>query len=188
MPFCVSSGFSVCPLTLFTYVFVPLCSPRYLTCMWAELSGENFHSPLTWVFAPSLHRSIAPLLKVIPDSSAQRPLSTHLKFHSALVKWLYILSDLKEGAIPYVAPIWPVCLLFEIFYKLHLSMNDLWCRLTLEGTCESVWTCALFFFIWFELCFSVALCLSCFITTLFLVLDSILIVCFLMFLYSALFK
>ena len=33
MPFCVSSGFSVCPLTLFTYVFVPLCSPRYLTCM-----------------------------------------------------------------------------------------------------------------------------------------------------------
>ncbi len=33
--------------------------------MWAELSGENFRSPLTWVFAPPLHRSksdqIAPL-------------------------------------------------------------------------------------------------------------------------------
>ncbi len=25
--------------------------------MWAELSGENSRSPLTWVFAPPLHRS-----------------------------------------------------------------------------------------------------------------------------------
>ena len=69
----------------------------------------------------------APLLKIIPDSSAQRPLSAHLKFNSLH----------EEGAIPDVAPIWPVCLLFEIFYKLHLSTNDL-----LEGTRESVWTCA----------------------------------------------
>ena len=29
-----------------------------------------------------------------------------------------------------------------VFYKLYLSTNDLWCRLTLEGTHESVWTCA----------------------------------------------
>ncbi len=34
--------------------------------MWAELSGENFHSPLTWVFAPP-----APPLKVAADRSAQ---------------------------------------------------------------------------------------------------------------------
>ena len=99
--------------------------------------------PLTWVFAPLLHRSIAPSLQVIPDSSAQRPLSAHLKFHSAPVKSLHARSNLKEGAIPDVAPIWPMtCLLFEIFYKLHLSMKDLWCRLTLEGTRESVWICA----------------------------------------------
>ena len=55
-------------------------------------------------------------------SSAQRPLSAHLKFHSAPVKSLHALSDLKERAIPDVAPIWPVCLLFD--------------------TRESVWTCA----------------------------------------------
>ena len=84
--------------------------------MWAELSGENFCSPLTWVFARSLH--------VIPHSSAQSPLSAHLKFHSAPVKSLHARSHLKEGAIPDVAPIWPVCFLFEIFYKLHLSTND----------------------------------------------------------------
>ena len=81
--------------------------------------------------------SFAPSLKVIPDSSAQRPLSAHLKFHSAPVKSLYARSNLKEGAIPEVAPIWPVCLLYEIFYKFHVSTNDL-----LEGTRESVWTCA----------------------------------------------
>ncbi len=34
--------------------------------MWAELSGENFRFPLTWVFAPP-----APPLKVAPDRSAQ---------------------------------------------------------------------------------------------------------------------
>ncbi len=33
---------------------------------WAELSGENSRSPLTWVFAPP-----APPLKVTPDRSAQ---------------------------------------------------------------------------------------------------------------------
>ena len=81
--------------------------------------------------------SFAPPLKVIPDSSAQRPLSAHLKFHSASVKSLHTCSNLKEGAIPDIAPISSVCLLSEILYKLHLSMNDL-----LEGTCESVWTCA----------------------------------------------
>ena len=43
------------------------------------------------------------------------------------------------------------------------------------------WRCFFYFFIWFELRFSVALCLSCFIATLFLVLDSILVVSFLMF-------
>ena len=87
-------------------------------------------------------RCFAPSLKIIPDSSPQRPLSTHLKFHSAQVKSLHARSDLKAGAVPDVAPIWPVRLLFKIFYKLHLSMNDLWCRLTLEGTHEPVWTCA----------------------------------------------
>ncbi len=45
-----------------------LITPLYIVpnqSMWAELSGENFRSPLTWVFAPPLHRSksdqIAPL-------------------------------------------------------------------------------------------------------------------------------
>ena len=95
-----------------------------------EHVSRNFRSPLTWVFAPSLHCS-----KLY--QTAQTPLSTHLKFHSALVKLLHARSNLKEGAIPDVARIWPVCLLFEIFYKLHLSMNDLWYRLTLEGTHES---------------------------------------------------
>ena len=47
--------------------------------------------------------SIAPSLKVIPDSSAQRPLSAHLKFNSAPVKSLHACSDLKEGAIPGVS-------------------------------------------------------------------------------------
>ena len=55
------------------------------------------------------------------------------------MKSLHACSNLKEGAIPDVAPIWPVCLLFEIFYELHLSTNGLWCRL--EGTRVSVWTC-----------------------------------------------
>ena len=87
-------------------------------------------------------RCFGPSLKVIPDSSAQRPLSAHLKFHSAPVKSLHARSNLKERSIPDVEPIWPVCLLFEIFYKLHLSTNDFWCRPTLEGTHESVWTCA----------------------------------------------
>ena len=50
-------------------------------------------------------RSFAPSLNVIPDSSAQRPLSAHLKFHSAPVKLLHAHSHLKEGAIPDVAPI-----------------------------------------------------------------------------------
>ena len=72
--------------------------------MWAELSGENFRSLLTWVFAPSLHRSKSYQTALPKDRSS---------------------------------PIWPVCLLFEIIYKLHLSTNDL-----LEGTRESVWTCA----------------------------------------------
>ena len=35
----------------------------------------------------------------------------------------------------------PACF-SKYFYELHLSTNDLWCRLTLEGTRESVWTCA----------------------------------------------
>ena len=83
------------------------------------------------IFAPRLCgclllRSIAPSLKVIPDSSAQIPLSAHLKFHSAPVKSLHARSNLKEGAISDVAPIWPVCLLFDIFYKLHFSTNDPW--------------------------------------------------------------
>ena len=97
--------------------------------MRAELCGENFRSPLTRVIAPSL--------KILPDSSIQRLFSAHLKFHSLQARW-----NLKEGAIPEVAPIWPVCLLFEIFYKLYLSTNDLQCELTLEGTHESAWTCA----------------------------------------------
>ena len=80
----------------------------------------------------------AELSRVIRDSSTQRPLSAHLKFQSAPVKTLHACSNLKEGAIPDIAPIWPVCLLYiPIFYKLHLSANDLWCRLTLEGTRES---------------------------------------------------
>ena len=87
--------------------------------MWAELSGENL-------------RSIA---STQTDRSAQRPLAAHLKLHSAPVKSLHARSNLKEGAVPDVAPVWPVCLLFEIFYKLHLWTNDL-----LEGKRESVWT------------------------------------------------
>ena len=101
------------------------------TYRWAEhVSGAewrefwNFRSPLTWAFAPSL--------KVIPDSSVQWQLSAHLKSHSAPVKSLHTRSNLKEGAIP----TWPVCLLFKIFYKLYLLMNDFWYRLTLEGTRE----------------------------------------------------
>ncbi len=38
--------------------------------MWAELSGENFRSPLTWVFAPPLHRSKSD--KIAPLNSAPR--------------------------------------------------------------------------------------------------------------------
>ncbi len=42
------------------FPYVSLCQS-----MWAELSGENFRSPLTWLFTPPLHRSksdqIAPL-------------------------------------------------------------------------------------------------------------------------------
>ena len=56
-----------------------LCRTYLIQSMWAELNGKNFSSLLTWVFA-----AFAPSLKVIPDSSAQRPLSSHLKFHSAL--------------------------------------------------------------------------------------------------------
>ena len=87
------------------------------------------------IYAPRLRG--CSLLKVIPDSSAQILLSAHLKFHSALVNSLHAPSNLKEGAIPDVASVWPVCLLFEIYYKLHLSTNYL-----LEGIHESVWTCA----------------------------------------------
>ena len=40
-----------CPLLFVTVELNPAQS------MWAELSGENFRSPLSWVFTPSLHRS-----------------------------------------------------------------------------------------------------------------------------------
>ena len=52
------------------------------------------------------------LRSIAQNYIAQSPHSTHLKFHSAPS------------------------------YKLRLSTNDVWCRLTLEGTRESVWTCA----------------------------------------------
>ena len=50
-------------------------------------------------------RWFAPSLKVIPDSAVQRLLSAHLKFNSAPLKLLHARSNLKEGAIPDIAPI-----------------------------------------------------------------------------------
>ena len=59
-------------------------------------------------------RSLAPSLKVEPDSSALRPLSAHLKFHSAPVKSLHARSN--EGAMANIfhriasgtrCPMWP---------------------------------------------------------------------------------
>ena len=47
-------------------------------------------------------RCFAPSLKVIPDSSAHRPLPAHLKFHSAPVKSLHACSNSWEAAIPNV--------------------------------------------------------------------------------------
>ncbi len=41
------------------------CRLYHIQSMWAELSGENSRSPLTWVFAPP-----APPLKVTADRSA----------------------------------------------------------------------------------------------------------------------
>ncbi len=68
--------FSCSPSSQHQLVFV-YCINVYLfhyhpnQSMWAELSGENFRSPLTWVFAPS-----APPLKVGPDRSTQFRSST----------------------------------------------------------------------------------------------------------------
>ena len=116
-------------------VLIDDCSNDKLQIFTCVLTPEHVSRAERWEFPLPAYmgvRSFAPSLKVIPDSSAQRPLSAHLKFHS-----LHARSNLKDGAIPDVAPIWPVCLLFKIFYKLHLSTNDL-----LEGTCESAWTVA----------------------------------------------
>ena len=123
-----SACFSMILRSNFTYLAIFFIFQIWLSgqqSMWAE--QREFPLP-TYMSV----RSLAPSLKVIPDHSAQRPLSAHLKFHSAPVKSLHARSNLKEGAIPDVAPIWAVCLLFGIFHKLHLSTNNL-----LEGTCES---------------------------------------------------
>ncbi len=62
--------------------------------MWAELSGENFRSPLTWVFAPPLHRSKS-------DQIARSiPLPAHLQFHPAPEKSLHARSNLKLLCMP----------------------------------------------------------------------------------------
>ena len=126
----------MCTVFVSTYT----CESSFLLCYWMTCVESDCKYNLKASF--SNISAWPPSLKVIPDSSTQRPLSAHLKFNSAPVKSLHTHSNLKEGEIPDIAPIWPVCLLFEIFYKLHLSTNDLWCRLILEGTRESVWTCA----------------------------------------------
>ncbi len=56
----VRSPLTHCSMKQLRFSFAKAC--RFQS-MWAELSGENFRSPLTWVFAPPL--------KVAPDRSAQ---------------------------------------------------------------------------------------------------------------------
>ncbi len=65
--------------------------------MWAELSGENFRSPLTWVFAPPLPRSTA---QSRTRSLRSIPLPAHLQFHPAPVKSLHARSNLKLLCMP----------------------------------------------------------------------------------------
>ncbi len=62
--------------------------------MWAELSGENFRSLLTWVFTPPA----PPLSHTRPLRSI--PLPAHLQFHPAPVKSLHARSNLKFLCMP----------------------------------------------------------------------------------------
>ncbi len=59
----------------------------------SELSGENFRSPLTWVFAPR------PPLKVGPDGSAQFR-SPLIQFHPAPEKSLHARSNFRLLCMP----------------------------------------------------------------------------------------
>ena len=72
--------------------------PFFAQCRAEHVSGaERREFPLLAYMGV---RCFAPSLRFIPDSSTRRPLSTHLKFHSAPVKSLHARSNLKEGAIP----------------------------------------------------------------------------------------
>ena len=68
------------------------------------------------------------------------------------------------------------------FFPVYYSLYNLTCPL--PGPCDSVRLCPshhkVLFFIWFDLRFFVAFCLTCFICSFVLVLDSMLFCCFLM--------
>ena len=82
------------------------------------------------------------LLLFIAQSYTRQLRSPKISFSSGEIAPRSLKFKRGSNSWHYTFTLWPVCLLFEIFYKLHISTNDLWCRLTLEGTRESVWTCA----------------------------------------------
>ncbi len=59
-------------------------SPPTDQCMWAELSGENFRSPLTWVFTPTAQSRTRPLRSPLAYNFIplrwNRSTLAHLKF------------------------------------------------------------------------------------------------------------
>ncbi len=89
--------FSCSPSSQHQLVFV-YCINVYLfhyhpnQSMWAELSGENFRSPLTWVFAPPAQSRTRSLRSI--------PLPAHLQFHPAPVKSPHARSNLKLLCMP----------------------------------------------------------------------------------------
>ena len=86
------------------YNITLLCSfGIWMKANWWWLLAEHVSRAEQWEFLLPAYEdvhSFAPSLKIIPDSSAQRPRSAHLKFHSAPVKSLHARSNLKEGSEP----------------------------------------------------------------------------------------
>ena len=96
------------------------CTPLKISLPEEHVSGdEQREFPLKRVFAPSLHRSKLYQTAPLKDRSPLTWNIIQLWWNRPTLQ----TPNLKEGAIPDVAPIWPVCLLFEIFLKTP-SLNE----------------------------------------------------------------
>ena len=113
--------------------------------MWAELSVKNYRSPLTWVFIPSLLRSIAPSLSH----------TRQLRSKTALLKFPDIApirsgSGGPTGASAPVSldPLWPPDRESALITQWQISCNDFVLKGATEIKClssllpnQNCWNC-----------------------------------------------